>query len=243
VDSLFNNRTYRTLSHGTDLVEFCVTVRETNLFIRAEKDLTAEAYDAVVDARNAIERYILSRPEFQTSLAPISDDLYAPSIVKEMIRDAALSGVGPMAGVAGAIAEFVGRRLSGASGEVVVENGGDVFLISEGRRVVALYTDARGPTFGLEIADAKGGLGISSSSAVIGRSLSLGRADLSTVAAETGALSDAAATALGNRVSESRDIEKALAEIVAIPGVTGAVAIAGGKIGVAGDVTIVPLST
>lgn len=231
------------MSHGSGLVEFCVTVKETNLFIRAEKNLTDEAYDAVVDARNAIERYILSRPEFQSSLVPISDDPYAPSIVKEMIRDSGLTGVGPMAAVAGAIAEFVGRRISRASGEVVVENGGDVFLISEAKRVVALYVDDKGPTFGLEVTDAKEGLGISSSSAVIGQSLSLGRADLATVAARTGALSDAAATALGNRVSKARDIERALTDISAIVGVTGAVAIAGGRIGVTGNVTIVALST
>ncbi len=238
---LFENRTYRTISRGSDLFEFCITVKETNLFIRAEKDLTDEAYAAVMDARNAVERYIVSRPEFQTSLVPIADDPYAPSIVKEMIRDSRLSGVGPMAAVAGAIAEFVARRLSGASLETIVENGGDVFLVSAGRRVVALYVNNEGPRIGIEIGDARHGCGISSSSAVIGRSLSLGKADLATVVAHTGALSDAAATALGNRVKKVLDIEPALAQVTAIPGVLGAVIIADGRIGAAGDVKIVAL--
>jgi ApbE superfamily uncharacterized protein (UPF0280 family) len=241
VGSQFDNRTYRTLSHGRDLVEFCVTVKETNLFIRAEKDLTDDAYDAVIDARNVLERYIRSRPEFQTSLVPITDDPYAPALVREMIRDSASCGVGPMASVAGAIAETVGRRLSRLSGEIIVENGGDVFLISEKKRVVALYADRRKPTLGLEVADSREGLGISSSSAAIGRSLSLGKVDLATVTARSGALSDAAATALGNRVDSARDIEQALAGVTVVPGVLGAVVVASGRVGVAGNVTIVAL--
>jgi ApbE superfamily uncharacterized protein (UPF0280 family) len=242
VQPLFGNRTYRTISGGLDLVEFSVTVKETNLFIRAENDLTDQAYAAVMDARNAVERYILSRSELQTSLVPITDDPYAPPIVKEMIRDSLLAGVGPMAAVAGAIAEFVARRLSRSTDEVIVENGGDVFIISAGVRVVALHVDDRGPRIGIEVGDAREGCGISSSSAVIGRSLSLGGTDLATVVAGRGALSDAAATALGNRVKNVRDIESALAQINAIPGVSGAVVLADGNIGAAGDVKIVALS-
>jgi uncharacterized protein len=241
VQRLFENRTYRTISRGPDLARFYVTVKETNLFIRAGSDLTDEAFAAVMDARNAVERYILSRPEFQTSLVPIADDPYAPPIVKEMIRDSLLSGVGPMAGVAGAIAEFVARRLQGRSPEIIVENGGDVFLVSAVTRVVALYVNTEGPRIGIEVTDARAGCGICSSSALIGRSLSLGKADLATVVAESGALSDAAATALGNRVTKVRDIQAALAEINAIPGVLGAVVIADGRIGAAGDVKIVAL--
>jgi uncharacterized protein len=241
VQRLFENRTYRTLSRGAGLAEFSVTVKETNLFVRARTDLTDEAYTAVMDARNAIERYILSRPEFQTSLVPIADDPYAPQIVKEMIRDSGLSGVGPMAGVAGAIAEFAGRRLHTISGEVIVENGGDVFLISRDTRVVALYAEGEGPNVGIEVRNANRGLGICSSSASIGRSLSLGKTDLATVVAERGALADAAATALGNRVTRALDIEPVLADIIGISGVLGAVVVADGTIGAAGDVTIVAL--
>jgi len=241
VQQLFDNRTYRTISRGAGLVDFCVTVKETNLFVRAKTDLTGKAHAAVMDARNSIEEYIRSRPEFQTSLVPIDSDPYAVPIVKEMIRDSALSGVGPMAGVAGAIAEFVARRLYRESKEIIVENGGDVFLFSEERRTVALYTEKGAANIGVEVGDARQGLGISSSSALIGRSLSLGSAELATVVANSGTLSDAAATALGNLVRKIPDIEPALARITSIPGVFGAVVIAGGKIGAAGDVKIAAL--
>ncbi len=239
--ALFENRTYRTISGGTGLVEFSVTVKETNLFIRAQADLTDRAYAAVMDARNAVESYIVSRPEFSSSLVPIADDPYAPPIVREMIRNSLPAGVGPMAAVAGAIAEFVARRLSDTSREVIVENGGDVFMISGGTRVVGLFTDTEGAKVGLEINDAAGGCGISSSSAVIGRSLSLGKAELATVVAGGGALSDAAATALGNRVTGVQDIEPALAEIIGITGVRGAVVLIDGKIGAVGDMKLVAL--
>lgn len=238
---LFDNRTYRTIARGADLVGFSVTVKETNLFIRAGTDLTEEAYAAVMDARNAVESYIRARAEFQTSLVPVADDPYAPPIIKQMIGDSRLAGVGPMAGVAGAIAEFVARRLLSAAGEVIVENGGDVFLISGHTRVVALFAENEGPNIGIEAGGASQGLGISSSSAHIGRSLSLGGAELATVVAGRGALSDAAATALGNRVKKIDDIQRALGEITEIPGVSGAVVVAGGKIGAAGDVKIVAL--
>lgn len=238
---LFENRTYRTLSRGGDLVGFCVTVKETNLFIRARADLSDEAYRAVMDVRNTIEQYTRSRPQFQTSLAPIAEDPYAAPIIKVMIRDSNLAGVGPMAGVAGAIAEFVARRLQAASGEVIVENGGDVFLISADTRVVALYAEKKGPNVGIEIGAARQGIGICSSSARIGRSLSLGESDLATVVAGSGALADAAATALGNRVKKATDIESALTGITGIPGIIGAVVISVGKIGAAGDVRIVAL--
>lgn len=241
MQQLFENRTYRTLSRGADLVGFCVTVKETNLFIRARADLTDEARRAVMDARAAIERYIRYSPPFQTSLVPVAEDPYAVPIVREMIRVSGLAGVGPMAGVAGAIAEFVARRLRAASDEIIVENGGDVFLVSADTRVVALHAERQGPNVGIEVGAARQGIGICSSSARIGRSLSLGGSDLATVVAGSGALADAAATALGNRVKKAADIEPALTGITGIPGVAGAVVIAGGKIGAAGDVRVVAL--
>jgi hypothetical protein len=241
--SIFDNRTYRAGSVSRDLVAFTATVKETNIYVQAERDLTDEAYTAVINARSAVERYIESHPYFATSLVPVIEDPYAPSVVKEMIRDSRLAGVGPMAAVAGAVAQFVALELSEHSSEIIVENGGDIFLFSKNIRVVELYTDAAGPGLGIEIGDASGGLGISSSSAVIGRSLSLGGSDLATVVASTGALSDAAATALGNRATKRHDIEAALMEVIAIPGVLGAVVIVDGKIGVSGALKLIALSS
>lgn len=249
---IFANRLYRIGRGGRGLATFTVTVKETNLFIQAGEDLTGPATDAVLTLRGNIESYIESRPEFATSLVPIDSDPYAPKIVKEMIEDSRLAGTGPMAAVAGAIAEFVARALSGRGnvkggkgGEVIVENGGDVFMVTDGERVVGLQGSDVLLGLGIKIPAADSGnmgVGVSSSSALFGESLSLGRCELATVIAKRGALSDAAATALGNMVKSERDIEGALKEILDIPGVTGGVVVIDGRMGIKGDIELVALS-
>lgn len=259
---IFDNRTYRSRVKGDDLRGFSVTVKETNLFIQAEKDLSQEVLDIVLDARHIIEDYIISREEFKTSLIPIEDDPFAPAVIRAMIVDSARVGVGPMAGVAGAIAEYVARGLIDVSEEgvdaissVIVENGGDIFMVSEGHRVIALHIPpsmthtrremevvvSESGGLGIEISDASQGIGISSSSSSFGHSMSLGLCDLTTVVAESGALSDAAATGLGNSVRDEKDIEGALDNIIAIPGVQGGLVVMGGKIGIKGDIRLTAL--
>jgi len=245
---IFANRLYRIGRGGRDLKAFTVTVKETNLFIQAEEDLTRQATDAVLSIRGNIESYIESRPEFAASLNPIGADPYAPAVVKEMIEDSRRAGTGPMAAVAGSIAEFVARTLSdrgdGKRGEVIVENGGDVFMVTGGERVVGLYGSDILLGLGIKIPAAdsgRAGVGISSSSALLGESLSLGRCELATVVAKRGALSDATATALGNMVKSERDIERSLEEILYIPDVVGGVVVIDGRMGIKGDIELVAL--
>jgi ApbE superfamily uncharacterized protein (UPF0280 family) len=88
-----------------------VVVGETDLWVCAESDLTKQVRDLVFMFRHQIETYIERHPEFLTSLIPLDEDPYAPPIVKDMIRCAKNAGVGPMASVAGAVAEWVGKAL------------------------------------------------------------------------------------------------------------------------------------
>ena len=104
------NRFYRDWVGAEDLVSFEVVEGETDLLILAERILEKEARDSIVKYRKDIKRYIAGRPEFKSSLAPIEMDVEAPDIVKDMLAAALRSKVGPMAGVAGAIAEYVGRE-------------------------------------------------------------------------------------------------------------------------------------
>ena len=106
----YQKRFYRELAKDSGLIGQEVIVKETDLFISAEKDIKAIAEEIVKKYRAQIEAYIIKRQEFMTSLEPISQDLTAPDIIKEMIRTTALAGVGPMASVAGAVAEFAGSR-------------------------------------------------------------------------------------------------------------------------------------
>jgi len=125
---LYEHRTYRDYSASEGLESFTVAVKETDLFISAARKLEKQALDAAVQARSILETYIQQRPEFQTSLVPIADDLFAPPLVQAMLQAASACNVGPMAAVAGAVADFVGTELLKYSDEVIVENGGDIFF-------------------------------------------------------------------------------------------------------------------
>ncbi|UCH35256.1 MAG: UPF0280 family protein, partial [Armatimonadota bacterium] len=134
-------RTYRrTASSG--LVTFEVKVLQTDLLIAAERDLSEDAREIVRACRGELEAYIKRDPGFKGALRPyrLRDD--APEIARAMAAAAELAGVGPMAAVAGAIAERVGRGLAAHSREVIVENGGDIWLHGNRERTVGVFAGA-----------------------------------------------------------------------------------------------------
>ena len=127
-DYNYRPRSYRHWIEDKDLVSFIVTVKETDLFIRAGENLQKKAQRTVLKYRYQLEKYIETRPGFQKSLEPLPDTGRNPRIVKMMLAAGQKAGVGPMAAVAGAIAECVGQELLEFTPEVIVENGGDIFI-------------------------------------------------------------------------------------------------------------------
>lgn len=242
---MYQPRTYRHWVKSPDLVSFSVAVGETDLYIGARSNLKREALRLVLKCRRLLEGYIEQRPVFATSLAPVSVARNAPEIIKEMAALAEKAGVGPMAAVAGAIAEFVGSGLAAFSPEVIVENGGDIYLKSLSDRVVGIYA-GRSPLsgkIGLEIKGADTPLGVCTSSGTVGHSMSLGRADAVVVVSRSAALADAVATAAGNLIIRVDDIAKGLEFARGISGVLGVVIIKDDQLGVWGRVKICPLSS
>jgi ApbE superfamily uncharacterized protein (UPF0280 family) len=237
---MYEKRTYRHDIKDLDLVSFQAVVKETDLYIRALKNLNVEAVAAINEVRGPLERYILEHPIFLHSLEPLPVEQSAPEIVQRMAQAARLANVGPMAAVAGAVAEMVGEKLLEWSAEVIVENGGDIFLKVGGRRMIGIYAGASAFTgkLAIEVEPGRTPLGVCTSSGKVGPSLSLGLADAVVVLAPSAALADAAATAVGNRVRSADDIEAALAFGQSIPGVTGIVIIAGDRMGARGDVRL-----
>jgi uncharacterized protein len=237
-------RTYRTRMAREGLVGFRVAVKETDLMVLAESDLSLEVRRLVIQERQHLEAYIQQHPEFLTTLAPWPTDPYAPPVVRDMISAGAPAGVGPMAAVAGAIAARVGQGLLAFSGEVIIENGGDIFLHLQQPATVSLYA-GRSPLshrVGLKITPERlNTWGVCTSSGTVGPSLSFGRADAACVVAPDAALADACATALGNRVTGASAMQQALDWVAAIPGLTGAVVIVGDRLGAWGDLDMVPL--
>ena len=240
----YRKRTYRSRVAPGGLVSFEVRIRETDVHILSGTDLRQEATAAVFRYRGQLEGYIARHPEFVTSLSPLPLDPTAPPIVKTMLGAGRAAEVGPMAAVAGAMAEYVGLDLLAAgAGEVVVENGGDIYFCRNQESVVGIFA---GPSplsnrVGLKIPASRMPLGICTSSGTVGHSLSLGEADAVTVLAKDTALADAVATLVGNMVQPGQGLEPALGKGSVIAGVLGVVIIRGEELGAWGEVELVPL--
>ena len=244
MDTIYQPRTYRHWVKYSDLISFNVMVKETDLYIRASSDLRRKAHKLVLKYRNILEEYITINPAFLTSLEPITVGENAPHIVKEMAEAASLVKVGPMAAVAGAIAEFVGNELLAFSPEVIVENGGDIFLKSLKKRMIGIYAGKSSLTgrIGMEINGEDTPLGICTSSGTVGHSLSYGRADAVIVLSPSVTLADAAATAIGNLIAQPDDIPNGIEMAKSIEGLKGIVIIKDDKMGLCGEVKICQIS-
>ncbi|UCF96475.1 MAG: UPF0280 family protein [Spirochaetaceae bacterium] len=188
--------------------------------------------------RSTLEAYIRRHPEFATALEPLQLLPEAPEVARRMQIASAAVGVGPMAAVAGTMAQLAveAARAAGAA-EAIVENGGDLYLDSLQVVTVALYAGEHPLTgkLAFRIDPRRMPLAICSSSSFMGHSLSFGACDLATVAAPAGALADAAATLACNLVKKIDDIQRALERVSSLPGISGVLIIKADKVGMAGD--------
>ena len=237
---VYQERTYRNRVLNNNLVPFHVCIRETDLFILSDSDLSGAAIKSIHKHRGYIENYVKIHPEFLTSLVPINEDNLAPNIVRDMLNASLATGVGPMASVAGAIAEYVGNDLLKSSRNVIVENGGDIFLKIERDIRVGIFAGDSPLTYkiNLLIKSEKMPLGVCTSSGTVGHSLSFGNADAVCVTSKSSSMADAAATAIGNIVKSSKDIKTALDRGINIKGVSGIIIIVGDTFGAIGDIEL-----
>jgi ApbE superfamily uncharacterized protein (UPF0280 family) len=237
---MYQPRNYRHWIKDKDLVAFNVTAKETDLYIRARSDLKRQAHELVLKYRQMLEEYIEEHPSFLTSLEPVAVVKDASPLVKDMAEAAQKAGVGPMAAVAGAIAECVGSELLDFSPEVIVENGGDIYLKSLTKRLIGIYAGQSPLTgrVGLEIEGRDTPLGVCTSSGTVGHSLSFGKADAVIVLSRSTALADAAATAIGNRILKPQDIPGSIEFAQTIKGLKGLVIIQDEQVGVWGEVKL-----
>jgi ApbE superfamily uncharacterized protein (UPF0280 family) len=241
---MFEPRTYRHWLNDQDLVSFNVTIKETDLYIRASTNLKSKAHKLVLKYRDILEQYINQYPLFLTSFEPLPTGDDAPDIVKSMSESARKVSVGPMASVAGAIAEYVGNGLIVSSPEIIIENGGDIFLKSLKKRIIGIYA-GKSPLsgkIGLEINGPDTPLGICCSSGTVGHSISYGKADAVIVLSKSATLADAAATAVGNLIIKSDDIPKGIDFAKDIDGLLGTIIIKDDKMGLWGKLKICPTS-
>lgn len=244
----YRERNYRLISSGKKLASSRVHVEETDLHIFADSDVSATAREQVLRLRLQLETYIYKNPSFVSSLVPMAMDLLAPPLVREMLQAGRDAGVGPMAAVAGAIAQYVGNALLHAGmREVIVENGGDIFLSQVEDSTVAIFAGQSPLSYnvGIRLSREKMPCGICTSSGTVGHSLSFGDADSVTVVADSAILADAVATRLGNEVGRGlggrAGVNRALECAKTFCGVRGVVVICNEVMGAAGDVELVSL--
>ncbi|VBB44380.1 ApbE family lipoprotein [uncultured Desulfatiglans sp.] len=225
--SPFEPRDYRMKAQAKGLTSFGVAVRQTDLWVQAESLLAEEARSLILEARRQIESYIAAHPEFLKALLPQKEDMFAPPLVKIMLRAGRAAGVGPMAAVAGAVAQYVGEGLLEFSPQVIVENGGDIFLATQRDATVAIYA-GKSPLsgrVGIRVPAERMPLGVCTSSGSVGHSLSLGESDAVCIVCRSAALADAVATAVGNRLFKAADLASAAREASSTPGILGGVLI------------------
>ncbi len=238
---MYEARAYRDWVSASGLVSFQVAIRESDLLIRARRDLRHQAEDLLRDVRADIEEEIRRGPEFLESLSPLPLRPGVPPVIDLMLRAAKAYDVGPMAAVAGAVAQLVGEGLLRWTPEVIIENGGDIWMKMDRPVEMGLYSGENSPFTGalrLRVDPAGKPLGVCTSSGTVGHSLSFGKADAVVIVADDAALADAAATAVCNRIQGPNDIEKLLAQEQQRGTLKGLLITLAGRMGAYGEIEI-----
>lgn len=226
-----------------------ISVLETDLAIGLDPGAWTGALEKGVEAyirelRQGLDDFISLNPEFKLTHDPYLIDPSAPPMALKMAKAGNLAGVGPLAAVAGAFAQEVGEYLAPYSGEVFVENGGDLYLAGQKERIVGIF--AGKSTFsgkiGLKIKPAQMPLGICTSSGTVGPSFSYGNADAVTILSRDAYLADAVATATANCVQTVEDVERAAVFASAIAGISGVLAIKDKVMGAWGGIELVSIA-
>lgn len=227
---------------------FSAKYKETDLYVAVDEESFTPELPTLVENRilfyrTQLERYIDQDPDFRTTLEPYLVPLTAPPMALAMTKAANLAGVGPMAAVAGAFAQFIGHDLLAKVKEVIVENGGDIYLKVRETVTIAVYAGSSplSNRIALELEPQPQGLGVCTSSGTVGPSFSFGRADAAVIISPSAVLADAVATATANRVQTPADLQPAVDFARRIPGVTGVLAIKDDKIAAWGQLKLVPV--
>lgn len=238
---LHEDRIYRSLINKDNLISYNVKIAESDLLISSDTDLSDDALRSLIKHRHSLESYIENHHDFKDSLLPLPLDHLASSIVRDMLTKSKICGVGPMAGVAGAIAEFVGFDLLDKTENIIIENGGDIFIKTNNNLIVSVYAGESPLSYNVNFVVKPGEtpMGICTSSATVGPSINFGKADAVCVISPSATLSDAAASAIGNKVKSRKDIKMALDYGIKIQGIAGIIIIIGKDLGITGKVELV----
>lgn len=215
-------------------------VKETNCTIISDKESTVNtAMFSIKHNRKELEKYIRRHPKFLYSLKPVpAND--GPLIVKLMAEASEKANVGPMAAVAGVLADLAVKDMVLAGSKVaVVENGGEVSVVSNRPIDIALLAGDSSISKQIGFRLEKFPTGVATSSGLFSHALSFGEAEAVTIFSANAGLADAAATAVGNLIKGKdcrRAVECGIEEALSIEGVRGVFIVYREIVGKAGKV-------
>jgi len=237
---------------------FQSTLQESDLLIgvpvESFRNIMAQVAEReLIRLHPVVREYILKEPSFETSLEPLSlpvseksdeEDEKLPHEIISMIKCSNRSGTGPMSSVAGIFAETVALRLirEFQLGEIVVENGGDLFIKNRSELNSLIHAGKSPLSDKMAFVLRPGEWGVCTSSGTLGHSYSKGNADAVSVISGSAPMADAWATALANLVKVPADIEPVLERAKGIKDILGCAVIIGEKIGIVGEIEVKPLS-
>jgi hypothetical protein len=213
-------------------------LKESRCTIITDKQEALEAaVSSIKSHREKLEEYIIQFPVFKMALGPIELE-EGPEAARLMAEASRRAGVGPMAAVAGVLADLaVSDMLVTGAKVAVVENGGEAYLVSERPIDIAIQAGktplSRRVGFRLE----EFPIGVATSSGLFSHALSFGEAEAVTIFGENAGIADAAATTVANVVKgedEQKTIEKAVELGISIEGVQGVFIIYRGHVGLGG---------
>ncbi|MFH0755752.1 MAG: UPF0280 family protein [Bacteroidota bacterium] len=231
---------------------FSSVFRESDLLIGVphkdfHPDMPALSRKEQIRLYKLLSDHDASHPGFMSSLEPLPVPDGLPGFSPElelMYKCGIQSGTGPMSAVAGLFAEAVARKLDASFGisEMVVENGGDLYIRNGSDLLSVIYAGSSALSEKLALLIPGGKWGVCTSSGTLGHSFSRGKADALTVVARSTPMADAWATALANQVRDLSDIEPVLERIAHIPEILTCVVIVGDRVGVRGELEVKLLS-
>jgi hypothetical protein len=140
------------------------------------------------------------------------------------------------------MAEYISRDIleEYKADEVIVENGGDIFMKLTSPATISVYAgdSPLSEKIALQIRPEETPLSVCCSSGTVGHSLSFGVADACTIACRSGALADAYATAFCNEVKKKEMVIEVTEHALQMPEIVSVVIIAGDKVGLGGCIEI-----
>lgn len=221
--------------------------RETDLWVAIDLDHYSEAavrftMDRILYYREILEKHIAAHPEFRDSLTPVIAPGGVHPLISDMSEAALVAGTGPMSAVAGAVAEYVCNDLltEFEADEVIVENGGDIYMKLTAPVAVAVHAgdSPLSDKIALQIKPEETPLALCCSSGTVGHSLSFGMADACMIACRSGAEADAFATSFCNRVKNEGMVHEVTEKAISEPHIISAVIIAGDRLGIGGHIEV-----